>query len=310
MRWLAVPALLLLGCNGDILPIQLPGSQFFIEAGRLPGAMQQVRVGLSEPIAAGGGTDPLLLERQDGGWVPLVPPDAWSGPILDVAVVGSTLFLSGEDGQLATGGRTGLEMIAADDAEGTSLRALLARADDDVFIAGDGGLFHFDGSTVRRVETTSIAASQDFYALWAGGTTIFAGGAEGVVLTIGGTEATATQTGTVATIRALHGRSRTDLYAVGGDQRAAVLKWDGEAWSDLALPFMPPLRAVFAGSAGVWVAGYEGYLARWDGERWIELATPWIVPITGTLERDGELYLTGGNIDDPSASGFVARYGD
>lgn len=309
MRSLSLVAFALAGgCTGDILPIQLPGPQFFIEVGNLPGPMQEVRGGFEGPVAVGGGTEPLVLERRLSGWIPLAPPDEWRGTVLDAAVAQGSLFLVGRSGRFAAGGLGALRMVSG--AEDRALRGVFARAADDVFIAAEGAVLHYDGATLAPIELESPASDSDFFAVWGSGTSVFAAGSDGVVLTISGSSAVLTETGTTATLRALHGRSRMEIYAVGGDDQGAVLRFDGVTWTDLALPSMPPLLAVYAGRSGVWVSGIAGYLARWDGERWAELATPSIASLTGVYEQDGEVFLTAGDADDLSASGIVLRYGE
>ena len=284
MRVLAAIVLLSNGCTGDIIPIAIPGPAFVTEAGNLPGPMRAVRGGFIGPIAAGGGTDPLLLERIDGGWIPRVIPDGVTGPIRDLTVVQGTLVATSEH------------------------RAVFARSPDDIFFAGDG-IHHSDGIDQRRIDTSS-AASESFHSLWGTDSTVVAVGDAGVALMLSGDSVKITDTGTTATLRSVHGRSRTEVYAVGGDDSGAVLRWDGERWSHFGLVYMPPLHAVFAGASGVWVCGEDGYLARWDGQRWIEIATGAGVALTGAYEQEGDLFVTGGNIRDTAASGFVARYGE
>jgi hypothetical protein len=309
VRWLAVAALCSMSCTGDILPIQLPGPQFVTEAGNISGAMQEVRPGIEGPLAVGGGVDPILLERLEGGWIPLDVPTDWRGLVRDVAAAQGSVVIAGDHGQVAIGDRAGQRLIATN-AGDVSFRSLFARTAADVWIASSGGLFNYDGADVEPIATASISPSQDFFAVWGVGTTVFVAGARGTALIATGTSVDSTETGTTATLRALHGRSRNEVYAVGGDERGAVLRWDGQNWHDIALRSMQPLHTVFAGRAGVWVAGVAGYLARWDGQRWIEIGTGSNAPLTGLLEQEGDLFLTGGNFEDPSASGFIARYGE
>ena len=308
MRVLAATALALVGCVGDIVPIKLPGPVFVTEAGNTPGAMHRVRSGVQGPLAVGGWADPILLERRDSGWIPLLVSPDWRGAMRDVSAAEEMIFVVGGAGQVGAGDRSGIELIAS----GTEmeLHAVFARGAEDVFLAGVEGLLHYDGEEVAPIETASVAPSQRFFALWGTGGTIVVAGAAGTALMISGDSVQPTETGTVATLRSVHGRSRTEIYAVGGDDRGAVVRWDGQRWNDIALASMPRLHAVFAGPSGVWVSGDAGYLARWDGFRWIEIGTGSSAPLNGALEQDGDLFVTGGNILDPTALGFVARYGE
>jgi hypothetical protein len=308
VRAFGAVALILIGCTGDILPIALPGAVFVTEAGNLEGPMHEVRGGFEGPVAAGGGFEPTLLDRREGAWLPLSPPPNWRGAIRDVTVVQGVAFIAGDAGQIGTGNRSGLEELAS--GVDFPLNAVFARAADDVFFAGTGGLLHYDGASVSPIDTSSATDARLFHSVWGMGSTLFVAGAEGIVLSVSGASIAPTDTGTTATLRALHGRSRTEIYAAGGDDRGAVLRWDGIRWNDMALPFMPPLHAVFAGQSGVWVCGDAGYLANWDGQRWIEIESGTALALTGAYEEDGDLFLTGGNILDPVASGFIARYGE
>ena len=308
MRAPVVIALHLIGCTGDILPISLPGPLFYTEVGNTPGAMHQVRGGVAGPIAAGGGADPILLERRNGGWIPLPTPAGWSGPIRDVAAVDGALIVAGDGGQIALGEGGRFDPIQSNTA--AELRSVFARGAGDAFFAGSGGLFHYDGSAVSEVETASIAEAERFFAVWGTATAVVVTGAGGLALMIDGDDARLTDTGTIATLRAVHGRSSTEIFAVGGDDKGAVLRWDGRRWNDIALSVMPRLHAVFAGRTDLWVVGDAGYLAQWDGFIWTEILTGSLSALNGAFEQEGDLFVTGGNVLDPTSLGFVARFGD
>lgn len=305
---LAVALLVATGCTGEILPVDLPRQvDFEVEAQRIPGAMHRVRNGPVTPLAVGGSPDPFLLERDPTGavWIPALLPDGWRGTVRDASTTGEHVFLSGDEGQLAQGRLGQLERL---DAPVTgSIPGVFADAADDVYFAAEGGLLHFDGEVVARVPLTA-SATPDLLSVWGSGGTVFAVGEGGVAVLHSSTGTAFTDTGTVVTLRAVHGRSSREAYAVGGDREGAVLRWDGSGWSDMASADMPPLHDVFAGSGALYVVGDAGYLARHAGEVWEVIETPATIALTGLLETSAGLFLTGGNVVDPSASGFVMLY--
>lgn len=308
---IAVALVLVAGCSGEIRPVDLPTQVAFeVEAQRIPGAMHRVRHGPAGPIAVGGLPDPFLLERDlgTGVWVPMSLPETWRGTVRDASTVAGEVFVTGDEGQIARGPLGSLEVV--DGPVDGAVRGVFAAGVDDVYFAADTGLFHFDGEAVAPIALTGSTATAAFglRSVWGTAGALFAVGEDGVAIVQDAGEPVLSDTGTVGTLRAVHGRSAREVYAVGGDQVGAVLRWDGVAWSDMPAPDMPPLYDVFAGEDGLYVTGFAGYLAHYDGVQWEAIETPATITLTGLVETEAGVFMTGGNVAAPAASGFVMRY--
>ncbi|MBF5045986.1 hypothetical protein FGE12_26475 [Aggregicoccus sp. 17bor-14] len=85
---------------------------------------------------------------------------------------------------------------------------------------------------------------------------------------------------------ALWGFSTKDVWAVGGQERAVALHWDGAGWTRIPTPAAPGLRSVWGASpSDVWAVGLQGTVLRWDGSAWRALAS-------GTTERLEDVHGT------------------
>jgi len=81
-------------------------------------------------------------------------------------------------------------------------------------------------------------------------------------------------------LEAVWGSGPNDVWAVGArsegrmGERALILHWDGERWSEVDTASMPPLRAVTGrGPNDVAVAGIDGTVWRWNGAGWTSSST-------------------------------------
>ncbi len=110
-------------------------------------------------------------------------------------------------------------------------------------------------------------------------------GNEGRALrSVGGGPFTATDTGTHLPLWGVWAAAADDVWAVGGDAaqttdpEPALLRWDGEAWSPVALPEvdrgLPALFKVWGSSASnVFAVGSNGVALRYDGSAWTQTLT-------------------------------------
>ncbi|MBL9138448.1 MAG: hypothetical protein JNK85_21445 [Verrucomicrobiales bacterium] len=116
---------------------------------------------------------------------------------------------------------------------------------------------------------------------------LFVGGHGGVILHWDGRQWTSHRTPTHKTIFALHGISRTNLWAVGGDpytevqtNRCLILHFDGQQWTEQVPPTFAgttyPLNAVWAiAPDDVWATQDSGtFVAHYDGKKWDLVSLP------------------------------------
>ncbi|PRQ05743.1 hypothetical protein ENSA5_00630 [Enhygromyxa salina] len=110
------------------------------------------------------------------------------------------------------------------------------------------------------------------------------------------------------------GPSPTELYAVGGNpERGAMIRFDGDAWSEQALPEGFPLANwVFGlpaeGGTTLWVAGNEGMAARRDVDgSWTTMDLGTTGPLWGIWgTADSNMWAVGGSI--PGDEPILAHY--
>lgn len=116
---------------------------------------------------------------------------------------------------------------------------------------------------------------------------LFVGGHGGVILHWDGLRWTSHRTPTHKSIFALHGTSRSDLWAVGGDpytevqtNRCLILHFDGTQWKEHTPPTFGnttyPLNAVWAIAPNdVWATQDSGtFVAHYDGSKWDLVSIP------------------------------------
>lgn len=128
----------------------------------------------------------------------------------------------------------------------------------------------------------------DLLCAWAPGPNqLYAGGHGGVILRWDGTRWTTESTPTQKTIFAIHGRTTSDIWAVGGDpytstitNRSLILHFDGTAWKEVAAPqfngYTYTFNAVHALAANdVWATIDNGtFLVHYDGKKWDWMSLP------------------------------------
>lgn len=101
------------------------------------------------------------------------------------------------------------------------------------------------------------------------------------------------------------GPSASEVYAVGGqlgdDSHGTVMRYDGAAWTEVALPDgTPSLNWVYGVDGELWVVGYEGAALRREGDGWVTTPTPTTSMLWGVWgSAKDELWAVGGDaVDD------------
>jgi hypothetical protein len=148
---------------------------------------------------------------------------------------------------------------------------------NDVWAAYSQGMAHYDG--VRF----SFFSSPDVHRIWSASPELaFGAGWQGI----------ARWNGSVWSldfpmngVKAIHGRSATDVYAVVGTE---LRRFDGTKWSPFPAPFGAGLALWVASNGDVWVAASNNQVAHWDGVGWrVEaVPAPSVRPITAIWGSD------------------------
>jgi hypothetical protein len=145
------------------------------------------------------------------------------------------------------------------------------------------------------------AAMQTLFKVWGTDRShVFIVGTGGITLTYDGSSWHADAAVTDQGLVTVHGRSATDVWAVGGNDAGVVLHRGGSGWAIVpSAPDFPPLLGVYAGADAIWIAGRDGFIASQASA-----TGPWqTVANTGTSEclhnvaPYGDGYVaTGGNL--------------
>ena len=111
--------------------------------------------------------------------------------------------------------------------------------------------------------------------------------------------------GTLVDLRAVWGRSASEVYAVGED---TVLAWDGSAWSSIGPPEGGAFRAIAGDDARVYVVGDRGTMWSYDGVAWQAVDTGTTADLLGVWSTGAVVVAVGagGTIAEDTGSGFVA----
>lgn len=164
--------------------------------------------------------------------------------------------------------------------------------------AGPPNALHFDGSAWTQIDFTGagVPDGTDFWWVHAfdDGTVMIGGEGGTIVRRAPGASAfermTTPGTGTVFGV---WGSTSGDVWAVGGLGGSAGFVWrfDGSAWTDVALPAGHPGAAVFkvwgTSSSDVWLCGLMGTLMHWDGAALSMVTSPTTRSLF-TVHTDGE----------------------
>lgn len=286
-------------------------------------------------IAVGGplrGDDaPSILRRNaTSAWGTVDAPANFKGAMWWAwASSPDNVWIVGEDLQVAHGGIDSLELVDVPEVESSTkatLYGVWGSGPNDVWMVGgsplyadgpEGVIFHYDGTKVSKIEltgTASIAATETFFKVW--GTSandVMIVGTKGTALHYDGTTWTLTETGTKNRLLTVHGRSPSEMFAVGGSFSGSVLQYDGIRWREIGDETMPFINGVYAAADGtVWVCGPTGYVAQWDGQTWTQYDVGVVGrDFHGILATDDGVYTAGGllAIQPGPRLGIVARYG-
>lgn len=169
------------------------------------------------------------------------------------------------------------------------IRAIDARASDDVWVAGIGGVLHWDGDTWTRVPVPGPMENAAFSSIaitsaddgWLAGW-YMRGGRDcyWVLLRWNGSSWTAVleqYVGHPSKIQ-IAMASPGDGWIVGDFPGADIYRWDGNAWTAMPVPGGHMLSAVAALSATeAWATGFadgQTVALRWDGAAWSIVDSP------------------------------------
>jgi hypothetical protein len=208
------------------------------------------------------------------------------------------------------------------------------RASDDVWmVASDGNAYHYDGDSWTPSTVTDglplarvwvDKASDDVWAFGAtggyhdvGGTWTFSAFGGGTVTNVSGSAPdnlwavqrdpatlwhydglswTEVTTGSTYLPLAVAALATDDVHVTLTDGRFA--HWDGNAWTETALPVLADLRFIAASAPDDIVAASERDLAHFNGETWSTMRTPVdFVPNTADYLPMSDLQVSPGRID-------------
>ena len=124
---------------------------------------------------------------------------------------------------------------------GNSITAIGGTSPEDVWIATDAELFHWNGEFMVHLRDTPERLPS---------------GAD-----------------RLEPIRAFWARSRTDVWGVG--EAGVALRWNGERWARVPSAANATLRAIWRGSTNdVWAVGDKGTAVHWNGKAFTSFKTP------------------------------------
>ncbi len=120
-----------------------------------------------------------------------------------------------------------------------------------------------------------------------------------------------------ARLTTVHGRSRTDIYAVGGANSSVFLAWNGSEWSELSVDprcANMGLNGVWtAPDENVWIAGFFGSMGERSADGAWNCATspPTFETFHVVAKHGDEVLFGGGNFLDIGGNyGTIGRYGE
>lgn len=168
------------------------------------------------------------LYRSDngGGWTQVYSANTelvglWAGTDGSVLVGGDGRFFFSENGssfqEVATGIASGYQV--------NRFESIWGRTATDAYLGGWGGLFHWNGATVTKVNLPTVSISRVHYS----GTSWWAVGSNGEVFRGHGADWTQLDAGAPGALWGLWAFSDTDVW-VGG-QYGALRHFDGSSWT-------------------------------------------------------------------------------
>ena len=163
----------------------------------------------------------------------------------------------------------------------------------DVWIAGEAGVWRFDGSSWQQVMSNGPTRLRVVRDIWIESPDqVWLVGDHGLIRRW-------TRDGLVrydlpgANLIAVHGSMGSDVWAVG--EHGRMLHWDGERWFERLPLTHHTLRAVdVVDPLLAWAVGDSGIVLRWDGDEWLEHAQPSHVDLRGVHQAgDGRVAAAG-----------------
>lgn len=202
------------------------------------------------------------------------------------------------------------EPRAVESGTSAALRDVVATSADEAWIAGDDGtLLHLVGDAIEPLET---GTRRDLLGLALRGDTVWVVGEAGALYRLREGVLTEETSGTEATLRAVGGCARGDLYAVGDEGRLLRRRRDGR-WEILDSTYREPWAAIGCDRERAVAVSLRGGVLLLSGKRSVRLdsgtdrslhgvgwgpgADTWIVGDGGRLMRlmeDHVLTLTSG----------------
>ncbi len=182
---------------------------------------------------------------------------------------------------------------------------------------GEPQLAHVSGGTAQGPDLGPLVPQLPpvLYKIWGVDDWLWVVGDDGVALTRdpGGQWSLERLGESGAPLFTVHGRSATDVWAVGGTGAGEVWRWDGQRWTDTGPPAGAGLSGVFADEAGsTWVSGMFGRMLRYDPDGGWSAEDPATSDTLHAVWADdaGAVWAAGGNVEEPSAAawrGVVVR---
>lgn len=138
-------------------------------------------------------------------------------------------------------------------------------------------------------------------------------GQRGRILHYDGAQLAETPTPTPLPLIALHGRSKDELYAVGGVADGVILRWNGQQWSNETPRGLPQMSGIWVTPNGTaYAAGFNGRIFRRQDGTWSELeGIPTFQDFHAIwVDPDGGIWAAGGRLaSDPPKDGVLVYYG-
>ncbi|HJZ88560.1 MAG TPA: hypothetical protein VKN99_25480 [Polyangia bacterium] len=269
-------------------------------------------------LGMGGGT---ILHYDGSAWTRMpnpAPALLWwvfgFGPS-DVWAVGQNAAILHWDGSAWTA------MPAPSSVAGASLAGVWGAAPNEVWAVGAAAsappapvILRWDG-TQWMVANPGTSDRGGLFKVWgADRTHVWAVGMGGLLLAYDGAQWTQPPRVSASQLVTVHGRSATDVWAVGGMGNGSAFRFDGQSWQPLdGTGAFPPLLGVFADPGGpVIVVGQQGFLATWSRARWhLVDPPPTLDCLHNVTAYAGGYVAMGGNLLSPGVGlhGVLLRSG-
>ena len=162
----------------------------------------------------------------------------------------------------------------------TELTGIWGRSPSDLYVAGDGILRRYDGTSWTNIPTgfSSAFNVNRFESISGGATRTFVVGRNGVILSYDGTSLQQMSSGTTVALSSVFAVNDHLAFAVGGS--GTILQFNGTSWSHMQSNTLNELSGVFALSAtSAYATGSNGTVLYWNGSTW----TPVNVGSSGQL---------------------------